>query len=139
MEMKEKKRSVGIILVGVIFIILSMVSLIPALLGTVNINSHGDDLKDLLADRFMRFIFILPLLASVASAVGLLCFKEFGRICSIVTSIGMPLLLCVYVLLMGGSPAALAKCFIFACFVGVLFSAPIIFYLTRPKVKAQFK
>jgi len=141
----EKKRSVGVTLLGIIFILLGLPSLLIALLAGIS-GYYGKGLK-LLIDIFMRIIFIGTPGALIFSGIGLLSLKKWGRICAIITAIAISLVLCGYGIagFIVKSSSIDKSCiswdisFTRFCFFSALFFLLVIFYLTRPKVKEQFK
>jgi len=133
--MMEKKRSVGVTVCGNIFLLLCIPGLFLALIA-VMCHYYGEGLKDLLIDRAMRILYIGIPIMLFYSGLGLLDLKKQGRLCAIITAtiLSLGLLVISIMLLMN-------KNIFFSSinFIAALFFIFIIYFLTRPKVREQFK
>lgn len=134
----ENKRPAGIIVLAILFLILAIPGLGLAFIAFVS----GSNIKgpwDLLVDIFMRILFIATPIVLIVSAGGLLCLDRWSRPCAIITAIVLSIVWFIYGI-QGLLYDPKANMFFSSfCFTVVLLFIISIFYLTRPKVKDQFR
>lgn len=137
----EQKKSVGIVVCNIVFILTFLISLMVAFVAAISGPSGNEAIKGPSSLRLLPIFF--PTVISI-STVGLWYRQKWGRICSLfvatIVSIFMAYLFYGSLFLDVGFKTAL-EIFIFAAIVAIIgigFTS-IIYYLTRPKVKEQFK
>lgn len=122
------KRTAGLRLFVILFSIFALINFFPILLGISFLNSYTPTYKTSAKDLIFVILIQAPLiLFFIVSAYGLWTLKRWGRILAILP---IPLLY----LIMKGFPNhptyTIFNIIIYVC---------LLFYLTRPKIKAQFK
>lgn len=148
----EKKRPIGIIFLGIIFLILSIPGAALGFIAVVS-GSNIKGLGDILLEIFMRLLFIATPIALFLSGAGLLCSDKWARRCAIITATVLTLLLWGYGIEalihqmsfissnISDTVANISFVIVFSrfCFISALFFVLVVFYLTRPEVKEYFK
>ena len=136
----EQKRSTGIIICHNIFVVSFFLSLMVAFIAIISGPSPAETAKGPSDLRLLPLIF--PTLISV-STIGLWYKQKWGRICSlfVATLISVIMAYPVYgSLFLASYKSILQKCAFVAAFIAIdMVFIGMIYYLTRPKVKEQFK
>jgi len=136
----EQKRPVGIVVCYIVFILLFIMSLMIAFIAAISGPSQDERIKGPSSLRLLPIFF--PIVVSI-STIGLWYRQKWGRICSlfVVTVASIFIAYSLYNILFEVTYETVSQGYTFAAVfasIGIIFLS-IIYYLTRPKVKEQFK
>lgn len=124
----EMNKSLGLRIFAILLSIFALINFFPILLGITFLNSYTPTYKTSAKDLMFVILIQAPLiLFFIVAAYGLWTLKRWGRILAMLP---IPLLY----LIMGGFPNYLT----YTIFNSIIY-VWLLFYLTRPKIKAQFK
>jgi len=134
----EKKRSKGITILGICLLLCAVPALFAALIGMVS-QSYAKGVTEVVIDIIMRILFISSPLTFISAGVGMLNLKNWARI-MVMFIFPIPSFIAISI---SGSflnvimPPDIVS--LMTLLGTAVMSLAIIFYLTRPKVKEQFK
>ncbi len=128
----EKKRSIGVIILSIFLLLCVIPGLIAAFIGGIS-HSNAESPAEIALDIIMRILFITSPVVFLVTAIGLLELKNWARI---LTMILFPVL--IYITSFGVCILFDVPPILILVICGIFFVL-IIYYLTRPKVKEQFK
>ena len=133
----EKKRSKG---VTALAIFLSLYILPACVIGFYAgiTGLSGNSPYNNLSFKAGRLLYMLSPLIFLISAIGIFMLKAWGRILTLVLSVGI-LLFSVYGVFDAFKALALNQFSIILFFIILVTFSSAIYYLTRPKVKEQFR
>lgn len=135
----EKKKSVGVTILATCILFSIIPGLIAAFIGAISDPGHPKNVFWVALDVIMRILFISSPVMFLVTGIGLLRLKNWARLTTIFYS---PVLSYIVV---GFAPMHFIKyipsniwpiIFSVGLIMSILF---ILFFLTRPKVKEQFK
>ena len=128
----EKKRSKGIIILGVYLLLCTIPAVFAAIIGGMSVSRVGSP-PEVALDIILHILFITSPIAFLVAAVGLLELKNWARILTMILSPILMYITCFGVCILFNLPPILMLVTFAILFV------IIIYYLTRPKIKEQFK